>query len=224
MIWLEQPDRESLASVMASEIAAAISDDLEAREVVGLALAGGSTPGPMISKLAGLDLDWERVFVTLTDERWVGVEDPLSNEGALRARLAGPASRARVVGLKTGHGAPEDAVGELEQRIAHLPRPWTFCVLGMGSDGHFASLFPGDAALDPGLSLEPGAPDCVPARPGVMPTARISLSLKCLLDSRRLALLITGAEKKHVLQSGDVLPVHHLAAAAGDRLRVFWSP
>src|SRR5207253_887994 len=128
-------------------------------------------------RLSRARIDWTRVAVTLSDERWVPASDPESNERMVRGHLlAGPASAARFQPLWSQDTTPEAAAAALEPAISALA-PFDMVLLGMGEDGHFASLFPGSPALDQGLDLD-GQRLCiaVPAGKPAPSQPRISLT------------------------------------------------
>ncbi len=155
---------------------------------VSLALPGGGTPGPLFDILSGTDLDWARVDVIPTDERLVPPGNPRSNAGLIAARLLrGRAAPARLLSL--------DAPGAAEALAERLPLD--LVVLGMGTDGHIASLFPDAPELPAALAVD--APPVLCLSPPGQPEARLSLTAPVLTGAVTLHLLITGAEKLETL-------------------------
>lgn len=210
------------AAALAGQVADALGAALEERGAASLAVPGGRTPVPFFHALSVLPLDWSRVLVTLTDERCVPVDDPHSNQALLRAHLLQhQATRAQFVALAAGSGACP--------ALSMMPLPFDALVLGMGDDGHIASLFPGmpglAAALDPGA-----APECIPARSPAPPTQRVSLNLAALVHARRLWLFATGAAKLAILQQAALpahagrWPVGALLGVPRPEVEVVWSP
>jgi 6-phosphogluconolactonase len=161
--------------------------------------------------------DWSRVIVTLSDERCVPPDDPASNAGLVKRRLLQHgAGRAHLLSLWP---QPDNAA------LAAL-LPFDVVLLGMGPDGHIASLIPGDPGLEDALTTaDPTRP--VPAGLGDPPLARITLTLQALLNSRAIFLLIAGDAKREVIQrasAGADLPVGRLLSQARAPVRILWSP
>jgi 6-phosphogluconolactonase len=215
-------DAEDQAAAAADRIAGAI------RERGGdLVLTGGSTPGPVYDLLSKRTLPWDRVQITLSDERWVPPDHVDSNERLARERLLqGPAAAARFIPLKTTDPTPEAAVEAVAAAIAAMPRPFSCVLLGMGDDGHVASLFPGDATAR--TSRADGAGVVCPAR-APNGTPRLSLTLSALLDSRLILVLIRGETKRAVLRdaltgAAPHLPIAALLRRARCPVEVFWAP
>lgn len=191
------PDRETLADAGAEILAHALATPGPRRIVV----TGGGTPGPVYDRLAARDLDWSRVTLTLTDERWVDTTSPLSNEKLVRERLlTGRAAEARLVPLKGDGASPEADAEAADMALRPLP-PWSAVLIGMGEDGHIASLFPGDPDLTANLDPE-GEKLCVGIpRAGLQPfVPRVSLTARALLSTRLLVLLITGEAKRALVE------------------------
>ncbi|HZK99153.1 MAG TPA: 6-phosphogluconolactonase [Caulobacteraceae bacterium] len=189
-------DRDRLADAAAAAMAEALGAP-GARSVV---LTGGSTPGPAYDRLSRAPLDWPTITVTLTDDRWVDPASDDSNERLLRARLlVAGAAKATFLPLKTAHASPREGAASVDSALRSLT-PFAGVLLGMGADGHVASLFPGDpdlaAMLDPhGERLAVGV-----AMSGEKPyVPRISLTLRALLDSAIVVILVSGDEKRRVL-------------------------
>ncbi|MBV9510970.1 MAG: 6-phosphogluconolactonase [Caulobacteraceae bacterium] len=224
------PSMAALAPILAREIADRLAAGVKARGAASLIATGGTTPGPLYDALAQADLPWERVSITLSDERWVSPDDPASNERLVRERLLqGPAARARLVPLKTGASDPAAAEAEVGQALAALPRPFNAAVLGMGADGHVASLFPKDAATLSALDFAEPRFACAVDRPGAAGAhRRLSLSFHALRQAAWTAILITGADKLAVARraavGGDVaeLPVRGVLSGPGP-VEFWWS-
>ena len=183
----------------------------------------------MFDALSTRELAWDKVSVTLNDERWVDPSDPESNERLVRTRLiTGRAAAARLVGLKTAAPSAAQAVVEVEARLATLPQPFDVMLLGMGEDGHTASLFPGSTALEASFGGDPARVKAVQA-PGARGSAeRITLALPALLDSRFIALLITGQSKLDTLRRAQApgdplrLPIRAALSSARAPVHVYW--
>lgn len=203
------------AQVLAQELAALVAqrlrDGLAQRGRALLIVSGGSTPVPFFQALSGMALDWAKVHVLLADERWLPPDHPDSNEGLVKRHLLqGPASLAMFTPLYNGAPSPQDAGAEVERAVSALPWPAEVVVLGMGGDGHTASLFPHDPALAEALQDDAHRrclPVAAPALPNV-PVPRLTLTRYALLDARRLIIHITGNSKlallKLAMQDGPV--------------------
>jgi 6-phosphogluconolactonase len=226
------PDAPTLLAALAEDVAARLSAAVRVRGVASLVVTGGSTPGPLYDRLCQAELPWERVFITLSDDRWVDPSDEASNEHLARTRLLiGPARAARFVGLKTADAEPEAAEPAVGAAIARLPRPFDVVLLGMGGDGHVASLFPGASETARAMNLE--APDlvCAVRREGAAGAAmRMSLTFRALRDAAWTALLIEGEEKLAVARRArggeDIaeLPVRGVLNAPTGPVEIWWAP
>ncbi|MEM6795104.1 MAG: 6-phosphogluconolactonase [Acidobacteriota bacterium] len=224
-------DREKLAEALASSVADSLISGLEARERASLVVSGGSTPGPFFARLRTLELAWERVTITLADERWVDPSSDASNERLVRETLLQDrAATAGFVPLKTPDSTPEEAGQEVVGRLApHLP--FEVVVLGMGGDGHTASLFPCDRRQNAAIwDGEESGTLVVPGYPETAPHPRLSLTPRALLDCRRLILHITGDAKREVYRRaqrpGPVqeLPIRCVLHQEQRDVEVYWAP
>jgi 6-phosphogluconolactonase len=221
-------DRQAMAEAMADDIADLLRAAIDDRGRASLAVSGGSTPEAMFRCLSEQPLAWDRVTVTLVDERWVAPDADDSNERLARtALLQGPAAAARFVGLKNPAATPEAGLADTERALRDVPRPFDVMVLGMGDDGHTASLFPGTAEL--AAALAPTAPACVSVRPqGLQP--RMTLTLPAILDSRYILLLLAGRGKwdiyKQAVNGTDAtaMPIRAVFAGTKAPLEVYWAP
>ncbi|HEV8334121.1 MAG TPA: 6-phosphogluconolactonase [Steroidobacteraceae bacterium] len=231
--WVHEhrfPDRQALAAALAGEIKVDLDEAIPARGAGSLVVSGGRTPTLLFTRLRGEKLDWMRIWVTLADERWVETTAEASNERLVRETLlVGPAAAAHFVGLKNPAPTPEAGADWASRALTRVPHPFDVVVLGMGEDGHTASLFPGSLALARGL--DPGAPPgCIAVNALVAPHARVSLNLAALLDARRIVLHIEGDKKWEVYQRARTpgtaaeMPVRAVLQQKEVPVDVYWSP
>jgi 6-phosphogluconolactonase len=188
------PGIEALSQGFADFAATALQNTLRRKPQATLVVPGGGTPRHYLPELAKCSLPWERITVTLSDERWVDVNDEQSNEKLVKQYLLShlPANTP-FVGLKTDHDSPFDAIETVHQRLNQLPLPVSLTVLGLGEDGHIASLFPG-------MNLDvTSAQHCVAIAPPIAPSLRVSLSLEMLANSEQIVLVVTGESKRRLL-------------------------
>jgi 6-phosphogluconolactonase len=222
-------DIEVLSRALADQIAASLKTAIAARGLASLVVSGGKSPIKLFEMLRTQELDWSRVCIALADERWVDPSDPASNEKLVRdVLLQGSAAAARFLGLKNGAPTPDMGAVSAWETFARVPRPFDAVVLGMGDDGHTASLFPGSPNLLSALNPD-AVPGCVGMRAPVAPQPRLSLNLSALLDARRIVLLITGDAKwRTYLAAGAEGPVQDMPVRAVLRqtrtpVEVMWS-
>lgn len=227
MRWLDCPDKTSWADKAADRIAAQLGDGLAQRDAASLIVPGGSTPAPIFERLSGLHLDWARVHVGLTDERWVKATHTDSNEHLVRHALMRAQARGAVFHpLYSDAKRPSAGLAAAEQQVAAMPRPFDAVLLGMGTDGHFASLFPGVPETMTGLDPQNQAL-CIAVDSPQSGYARISLTLAALLTSRLILVAISGRPKRAVaLQAmegkGDY-PIAALFASRKDDIEILWT-
>lgn len=224
------PDAQSLAEGLASDVAGRLRDAIAERGGAVLAVSGGRTPARFFAALAEQNLDWDKVTVTLVDERWVPADHERSNEGFVRrGLLQGKASAAGFAGLVDENPTPEEGAATIAERIAALPRPFDAVVLGMGADGHTASFFPGGDRLAEALDPEGEAP-VLPMRAEGAGEPRITLTLPVVAAAGAVYLHIEGREKADVLVNAmepgaaDALPIRAVLRHPEVALQVFWCP
>lgn len=227
-------DRSSMSAALADAITGRLEDAIAARDAASLIVSGGSGPKVLFEILARRELPWERITVSLADERWVDSASPDSNERLVRtALLTHNARAARFVSLKTPHARPEDGERECESALAAIPSPFDVVVLGMGEDGHTASLFPGADKLDAALDVTADR-QCVAITPKALPSnapyPRMTMTLPRLLASRWIALLLAGQSKLEVyeqaLAGSDVsaMPVRAVLQQQRTPVVTYWAP
>lgn len=198
MRLVEYPDREALALGLADRLAADLGAALAANDRVSLAVPGGTTPGPLFDLLASVALDWGRVTVIPTDERRVPADSPRANSRLIRQRLlVGPAAAARLLPLEAADDGPDPDLAALAARVAeHLPL--SVLLLGMGEDGHVASLFPGADRL--AAALAPDAPPVLALAAPAAPEPRLTLTAPVLQGALVTHLMIAGEPKRAMLE------------------------
>ncbi len=199
---IEGAGDETIAGWLRGRLDAALEAD---EAPVAITVPGGSTPFPILAALAAAPLDWCRVTVWAGDDRLVPEDHPASNTGRIRALLE-PA------------GAEVVALSEMEQ-VPHFALAW----LGMGGDGHVASLFPNtDPRADDPLRIRRLTPEPLPPE---APFDRVTLTIPALLDSDELLFVIRGADKRALFESAvrgeHDLPVARLLAAARQPVTCF---
>jgi 6-phosphogluconolactonase len=223
-------DSEVLSRTLSSRLAANLTAGIAARGLASLVVSGGNSPRKLFELLRAESLDWSRVCVALADERWVDPSDPASNEKLVRdVLLQGSAAAARFIGLKNGAPTPDLGAVSAWETFARVPRPFDAVVLGMGDDGHTASLFPRSPNLASALNLAAVA-GCVGMWSPDAPHPRLSLNLSALLDSRRIVLLITGAQKWNTYRAASAdgpaeqMPIRCVLRQRHTPVEVMWSP
>jgi len=190
-------DREEQAGALAKAVAADLAAAIDARGKASLAVPGGTTPAAFLTALGGAELAWDKIAVTLTDERWVPPDAPRSNQRLLRETLLAGGAAARVLPLYRADLEPTGDLGALAAQLEAI-LPLDICVLGMGEDRHTASLFPGADRLDEALSDE-APPVLALSAPGA-PEPRVTLTAPVLRGAGKTYLLISGSSKLAALE------------------------
>jgi len=205
------PDAEMMMMDLADTLASELETSLLGNDFASLAVPGGTTPGPIFDSLCAVDLDWSRVRVMLTDERWVPETSERSNTRLLRERLlVNHAAAATYVPLYADAETPEEKLPELSEALSPL-MPISVMLLGMGADMHTASIFPGADQLD--LALH-GNENLVAMRAPGAPEPRITLSAKVLKSAISRHIVIVGAGKREALEKARHLSPEEAPVAA----------
>jgi 6-phosphogluconolactonase len=229
--WWDYADPAELADAVAGDVGFIIESALDARGQALLAFPGGTTPGPIFAKLAEAKLRWKNVTIFPGDDRLVPVSDPLSNVATI-ARVFLPLG-ARVVPIASDAAADHHAAGKAaDARLADLQWPPDLVWLGVGADGHTASIFPG-ADLDEALNAPKARravgvmPDPLPAE---APVARVTLTRPAILSARTILLVLRGAEKRALLERAiedgplSTTPIGRVLAEAEQPIDIHWCP
>ena len=186
---------EDAASALATDINSTLGEAVSKRGEAALAVSGGKTPEKVFKYLRKQKLDWNKVTLTLTDERWIPNDHPESNEKLVRSNLLEHISKGTTfIPFYEGNDSLEVDVKSCESRLKSLSLPFDAVYLGIGPDGHFASLFPGGDALNVSDS------HCVGVSTTNTRLARISLTASAILNSRKIFILFSGADKHSIYQ------------------------
>ncbi|QNM81703.1 6-phosphogluconolactonase [Sphingomonas sabuli] len=224
------PDKSAFTAAIAGDVAAIIAAAIDARGQSLVAFPGGSTPRPVFERLCDTPLPWDKVTILPTDERIVEPGHMLSNAAALSTSLA-PVG-ATIVPLVTRVAGDADAGNEADIRVQSLAWPLDLVWLGMGTDGHTASIFAG-----PDLANALDAPDgrhIVAVRPGELPAeapvSRVTLTARSIRAAQSILLSITGVRKRELIEAAladgadSPLPIGQVLAGATNPVTIHWCP
>lgn len=204
MNFQDYPDRDMLAIDLANILADEIETCLLHHDTASFVVPGGTTPGPIFDALCAADLDWSRVHVMPSDERWVSPDDPRSNARLIRQRLlVNRAAKAQLLPLYADADQPEEVLEAIAKTL-QPELPISVLLLGMGADMHTASMFPGVDGL--GAALDPQAGIVAIMRPESVPEARLTLTAQVLDGALSKHLVIYGADKRAALDRATNLP------------------
>ena len=228
MALIEFENPSALDAALVSKVTKLLMRAIKERGTASLVVSGGRTPVAFFQLLSQQVLDWSKVVVTLADERWVETDHSDSNEKLVRENLLiNEAHTAKFIPLK--NAAIDAVTGEVraESNIKPIGQ-FTLVILGMGDDGHTASLFPDAETLALGLDMNSGR-TAIAVTPPAAPHQRMSLTLPCLLNSQQIIIHISGAGKRDVLQTAQAgndiaeLPVRAILNQQVAPLSIFWS-
>jgi 6-phosphogluconolactonase len=228
--WWDYDSVEEMADAVAGDVGFIIESALDARGEALIAIPGGKTPLPIYAKLAKAKLNWKKVTIIPTDDRLVPLTDEKSNIRAL-AQAFLPAG-ARVFPITSDISDYKLAGNSANAKLADLKFPLDLAWLGVGSDGHTASIFPGpdlQGALDaPKARRAMGVmPDPLPPE---APVARVTLTRAAILSARTVMITITGQEKRDLLEQAiadgqsSKLPIGRVLAEAEQPIDIHWCP
>lgn len=226
--WHTFETPSALADALAAAVAGELSAAVDARAGALLAVSGGTTPRLFMERLSEAPLDWEKVTVTLADERFVPPSSDRSNTKLAREHLLkNRAAAAIFVPLYSDAGDVGEAARLAASRISALPLPLDVVVLGMGTDGHTASFFPDAANIGDILAAEDG-PAVLPVISGTAQEPRLTLSMPVISGARSVFLHIEGDDKKAVLERAlaeePPLPIRAVIERTAVPVRVYWAP
>jgi 6-phosphogluconolactonase len=227
--------RAAMIAALQTEVEQALRTAVTETGEATFMVSGGSTPEPLYKALSQSDLPWDSIYVALVDERWVEFNHDKSNEAFIVKHLIqNKASDTHLVGMKNEAVTADIGLEDCEAVYQQLAQPFDVTILGMGSDGHTASLFPHAPGLADALNVESSnlcaAINAIQSEVTGTITERMTLTLAGLLKSKLLVLLITGDEKLSVLraaQSGTdshAMPIRAVLQQEQVPVLVYWAP
>lgn len=222
-MWHAFDGQQAYLAELVNKVSATLAQALIAQGSAGLAVSGGKSPIALFQRLSLADLSWEKIHITLVDERFVAPESPDSNEHLVRQHLlVNRASRAKFTGLISDPGSLERCVQQANEQTHVI----NLALFGMGDDGHTASLFPNAPQLP--LALDASQPRrYLHISPPAAPYERISMTLSAILKAKNLVLAIAGEHKRQVFeqaaqQATPTLPVSYLITQTGAPFDAYW--
>lgn len=226
----EFKDGAALAEGLADRVADALAEAVAARGRATIAVSGGSTPKAFFKALSTRDIDWAKVTVTLVDERFVPADNPRSNHLLVADNLLqDKAKAAQLLPLYRDAGSAEEAAKIVTADAAALGNPFDVAILGMGTDGHTASFFPGGSRLAEAISADtPRGVITMEAEGAGEP--RLTFTFASLQDARLLVLHIEGQGKKDVLAAAESdgpeadMPIRAILRRAATPVDIYWAP
>ena len=228
--WWEYEDSDEMADAVAGDVGFIVESALDARGEALIAVPGGKTPLPIYERLAKAKLNWKKVTIIPTDERLVPLTDEKSNIRAIAQAFL--PTGARVFPIGSDIADYKMAGNSANAKLADLKFPLDLAWLGVGSDGHTASIFPGPD-LDEALNAPKGRhavgvmPDPLPPE---APVARVTLTRSAILSARTVLITIAGEEKKEMLEGAiadgqsSKLPIGRVLAEAEQPIDIHWCP
>ena len=228
--WWEYESLDELADAVAGDVGFIVESAIDARNASLIALPGGRTPLPVFAKLAQAKLPWKQVTIIPTDDRLVPMQDERSNVRAIAQAFL--PTGARVIPIAAEISDYRLAGNSADARLQDLSWPPDLVWLGMGEDGHTASIFAGpdlqDALDAPKARRAVGVmPDPLPAD---APVARVTLTRAAILSARTILITITGQDKRELLEQaikqgqGSKLPIGRVLAEAEQPIDIHWAP
>lgn len=220
--------RGQLIEELSFNITILLQQGLDERGAGSMLLSGGSTPGPLYEKLSETEFDWNKIWFAPTDERWVAPDHQDSNERLIRKSLIkNKASGANFVGLKSPGDDPRAGMQHTEQKLLEMPMPFDVTLLGMGEDGHFASLFPNLADTQVAMDMN-NKYLCYPVRREGDEHDRMTITYRAILNSKMIILFFYGDNKLQVFKEAsrevnNELPISHLLNQSEVPVTIFWA-
>jgi len=218
---------ELLALDLCQSIGKILTEALRKRGRASMAVSGGNTPIPLFKNLSLISIDWTKVDLTLVDDRWVDSKNAYSNELLVRTHLIkNKAAKVNFIPLKNDSETAVEGQKNSEELLKTIMLPFDVVVLGMGADGHTASLFPCSEELYDAMDLN-NPNILISISPKTAPYDRLSLTAKVIIDSKNIFLHLNGSKKLQTLKSAmeykdsNRMPIY---AFLEKGLSIYWSP
>ncbi len=218
---------ESLASDLCQSIGEILTEAIRKRGRASMAVSGGGTPTPLFKEFSLLSIDWAKVDLTLVDDRWVDAKNSDSNELLVRTHLIkNKATKVNFIPLKNDSKTAKEGQKISEEMLKNITLPFDVVVLGMGSDGHTASLFPCSDELPDAMDLN-NLNYLISTSPKTAPYQRLSLTARVIIDAKNVFLHLNGSSKLHTLESAmeykdsSRMPIYTFLE---NGLSIYWSP
>lgn len=204
-VFIDIKDPAKLAGALAAKAAAVLSTAIGKNGQACLVVSGGSTPKPFFQQLSKIQLDWSKVTITLADERCVEPGSEQSNAKLVKSLLLrNAAAKAKFISLFDGESSPQQARDKLNKKLSPQPA-YDLVILGMGNDGHTASIFPEAENRDLALDME-NKSSAMLVDPVTVTPLRITQTASRLVDSELIIIHIAGDEKAGLLQQATKAP------------------
>jgi 6-phosphogluconolactonase len=229
MIQNNYTTKTDLEKDLVTTIVSILTLAIDKKGTASILFSGGSTPKGLLNQLAKTDLDWKNIKIGLVDDRMVDEFSPFSNLAFLKKELVhlieGDA-KPRICPLVFSSQKKEDNLAKATQSVLSLDSI-EVVLLGMGTDGHFASFFPKDAASLAALEISCKTPLVYTTAPS-FPQERISFSWSYLKSARHIFLHITGQAKKELIganrDASSLLPIDRFLEEATSSMAIYWAP
>ena len=221
--------RTQLDQALADKVSQLLQAAIAVKGKASLAVSGGSTPKGFFTLLANKDIDWKKVTITLVDERWVDINSDASNTRLVHENLLqNKAAVANFFHLKQGDTLSNEILSDLNIAVDNLLLPLDVVILGMGEEGHTASLFPCSEQIHTGLALS-NQSSLIKVEPTTAPHQRITFSFAALRQSAHVFLHLCGDSKKTVLtkalSDSDIfeMPIRAFLQDQAIDTQVYWA-
>ena len=227
---IEFSERKDLDVSLAKSVSEILSKAIELNGKASIAVSGGSTPKGFFKVLSQSDIEWSKVTITLADERWVSMDSDASNTRLVHENLLqNNAAEATFFHLKQGDELTEQTLVNLNAAARQNLLPLDVLILGMGEDGHTASLFPCSDEIADGLDIK-NESVLLKVQPKTAPNLRISFTFSSLITSKNIFLHSCGEGKKTVIEKalgGDdpfEMPIRAFLQHPSLNTQIFWAP
>jgi len=222
-------NREALDKQLATTVADILLKAISLRGKASIAVSGGSTPKGFFKALSQIELPWKNVTITLADERWVDINDDASNTKLVHENLLqNNAKQANFFHLKQGEALNDETLADLNLAAKALLLPLDVLILGMGEDGHTASLFPCSEQITTALSSK-NTDAVMKIVPKTAPHQRITFTFAHLIQSHNIFLHVVGEGKKRVLAQANAskeiseMPIRAFLQNPDVNTQVYWA-